>query len=346
MEMHQFFPTSFAWPPSLKGTGVATSVLWKYGLRLFNALDERFMETLDPLQKEAVTRDELSRAIAREVMEGRGTEHGGVWLDTSATDSNWESIEKEFARVYIRPRQFGVDTRRFEVCPTYHFTMGGARIDESGRTSIKGLLAAGEVAGGVHGANRVGGNALSECFVFGRRAGEAAAEAANDQESTDEIAANACRLKEDMRDLLSRKKGSLRPHIVHAALQEIMAKGAGVMRSRPAAEAALVELESLRERAQAKMIVIHEAEQGSYNLDLLGALQARNMLDLGEVILRSALMREETRGAHCRTDFPDIDNSTSLVNILATQDNGRLRLTRDPVSLLELSPRAKEMSLD
>jgi succinate dehydrogenase/fumarate reductase flavoprotein subunit len=346
MEMHQFFPTSFAWPPSLRGTGVATSVLWKHGLRLFNALDERFMETRDPLQKEAVTRDELSRAIAREIMEGRGTEHAGVWLDTTATDSNWASVEREFARVYKRPRQFGVDTRRFEVCPTYHFTMGGVRIDEFGQSSINGLYAAGEVSGGVHGANRVGGNALSECLVFGRRAGQAVTRASGDHKRTDMVAADACRLQKTMADLLGKKENAVRPHVIHAALQEIMAKGAGVIRSRPATEAALFELGQLRERAQAEMTAIQGAERGGYNLDLLEALQVRNMLDLATVILRSVLMREETRGAHYRTDFPDTDDAEWLINILAVRDKRELLLKRNPVKLSKLHPSGKETALD
>jgi len=310
-EMHQFFPTSFVYPETLRGTAIATSALWVYGLRLFNAKNERFMERYYPDEKENVPRDVLSQCIYKEILEGRGTEHGGVWLDTYAVE-NWEHWRRDRARSYIWPAKLGVDVRRAEVAPTSHYTLGGVRINEKAETGVEGLYAAGEVAGGIHGANRIGGNALADCMVFGEIAGREAALSRRGPGKLDMMLLEA--EKERLNELLGRTvaKREVRPAELIVRLRRTMYEKAGVVRSGKLLKEALADLEEIRSLMAQNMIV---GSDPHYNPEWIWAIELDSMSVLSELTVRAAQMRTESRGAHFRVDYPEPDNDQWLKHI-------------------------------
>ncbi len=336
MEMGQFFPTAFVHPDSLRGILIASSAFWKLGLKLYNAKGERFMERYFPENKENVPRDELSKAIFTEIMEGRCTEHGGVWLEASDIP-DYEERVKHRPRSYIWPRRFGLDTKRFEVAPTYHFTMGGIRIDEYCRTNIPGLYAAGEVAGGVHGANRLGGNALAECLVFGAIAGRNAGKRASDVGSSSYDMREVEKERDFVFEVLKRRvPRGVRPIELKRRLQALMQSNIGIVRDAVHLAEAINLIEDLKTEAKLKLTV---ADVEAYNFEWIEALELWNMLTVAEMTAKSALLRAESRGAHFRRDFPNTDNQKWLKNIMVRLEDKEMKLIPTPVSLTKLRPK-------
>jgi fumarate reductase (CoM/CoB) subunit A len=334
MEMHQFFPTAYVHPEYIKGRIVRSSSLWVSGLKLYNAKGERFMERYykDYLgfrpTPEHVPRDMLSRAIYTEIIEGRGTEHGGVWYD--ARDVKGYEPSKMCAVL-------GIDPYRFEVAPTCHFTIGGVKINERAETSINGLYACGEVCGGVHGANRLAGNALPECLVFGAIAGKNAAIRAY-RIQMPEIDIEQLYLERERVFNLKAKKpaNGIRPVTLRRKLQRMMWEKAGLIRDAKGLQHAIEILDSMIDKDLPKLTI---ANVDVWNFEWIEALEMENLLTVAEMTVRTALMREESRGAHYRRDFPETDNINWLVNIIVTKSKkGRMRLSTTPVMLTKIRP--------
>lgn len=296
MELVQFHPSGMVWPPELAGTLVTEAVRGEGG-RLINSIGDRFMARYDAGRMELSTRDRVALANYTEIMAGRGTEHGGVFLDVSHLPP--VTIHNRLPRMYQQFAAIGIDITRepMEVAPTAHYSMGGIRVaPESHATTVAGLFAAGEVTAGVHGANRLGGNSLAEILVFGRVAGAHAASYADeiDIPPLDEalIAATHAQIEE-----LAKLDGVFQRALIDE-LQEIVWESAGVVRSGPGLEQGLARLAELRDRMEG-------APTGTS--DLAAALDLRSMLLTAEATLRAALLRTESRGAHQREDYPALD---------------------------------------
>jgi len=332
-EMHQFFPTAFAWPDTLKGVIVTSSNLWKFGLRLYNAQGDRFMEQHFPIEKENVPRDVLSRFIFQEIMEGRGTVHGGVWLDTTHIEG-WDYLKRERARSYIWPEKLGVDSNRFEIVPTYHFTMGGIEIDACAQTNIRGLYAAGEVVGGIHGANRIGGNALPECMVFGAVAGRYAALNLKD---SNKIADSQVRDEKSriINQLSSGKDSNLRPIDGLRTLKHIMYRHLGIVREASGLESGLEKLGILEETDLPRIRV---SPGRIFNNDWIWRLELGGMIEQAKLYITAALMRKESRGAHFRSDYPETDNHNWLKNIVVINTQDGPEFSTFPVEFTYIHP--------
>ncbi|AGB01145.1 fumarate reductase (CoM/CoB) subunit TfrA [Methanoregula formicica] len=286
MEMVQFHPTGAIIPYDARGRLVTEAVRGEGGV-LKNANGERFMKAYDPARMELSTRDVVARAIATEIQKGRGTKNGGVYLDV--THLSREQIETRLPVMLEQFLKFGVDIRTtpMEVAPTAHHIMGGLRITPECRTTLAGLFACGEVSGGVHGANRLGGNALAETQVFGKRAGEAAGKAPVRKKSVDERQVDACRKRLDA--FLS---GSTNPVQVRTKLQLAMWEGAGIFRTAITLEETLHTIRHLQ--------TMNLKAASARNLAECCIVQ--NMCLTASLICRSALLRTESRGAHVRTD--------------------------------------------
>jgi fumarate reductase (CoM/CoB) subunit A len=287
MEMIQFHPTGAVYPYDARGRLITEAVRGEGGV-LKNSLGERFMQRYDPERMELSTRDVVARAIATEILENRGTELGGVYLDV--THLHRSQIEEQLPIMLEQFLQFGVDIRDepMQVAPTAHHIMGGLRIDGKARTTVPGLYACGEVTGGVHGANRLGGNALADTQVFGKRAGESAGKNPARSRSIDEaqIAAMQDRLDAFIR-------GKVPPSSVRNRLKEAMWAGAGIFRNAPALQATAA---AVRELANAPLFAASPR-------NLTECCAVENMLCLSGLIVQGALLREESRGAHVRTDI-------------------------------------------
>lgn len=296
MEQVQFHPTGMIYPESRKGVLVTEAVRGEGG-KLINAEDEMFMKNYDP-RGELATRDIVARAIYNEIREGRGTKKGGVYLDVTHLPD--EVIEEKLETMLLQFQDVGVDIRNeaMEVAPTAHHFMGGIRINENGETTVKNLYAAGEAAGGVHGANRLGGNALADTQVFGKRAGEAAAKNAinNEIESNDKFVD-----AEKERILKLFKDGDIYPFEIKKELEELMWKNVAIIRNEDGLKDALMRINELKSMLKDMKVL----DITSYNKDLLDALEIIKMLDVAELVTKSAILRRESRGAHYREDFPE-----------------------------------------
>jgi len=286
MEMVQFHPTGAVFPHDARGRLVSEAVRGEGGI-LRNSTGERFMKRYDPERMELSTRDVVARAIAKEIMAGRGTEHGGVSLDV--THLPRKRIEENLPVMLEQFLKFGVDIRErpMEVAPTAHHIMGGLRISADCGTTLSGLFACGEVAGGVHGANRLGGNALADTQVFGKRAGESAGKSAK---QAGKIDTEQIRYQQDR--LESFYRGTESPAHVKTQLQQVMWNGAGIFRNKTDLEATLAKITSL-----SSLALRAESPQ-----NLLECCTVQNMCLTASLICRSALLRGESRGAHVRTD--------------------------------------------
>jgi succinate dehydrogenase / fumarate reductase flavoprotein subunit len=253
---------------------------------------------------ELLTRDVVARAITREVNEGRGSPHGGVFLDI-ASRRPADFIRRKLPSMYHQFKELAeVDITKepMEVGPTLHYSMGGIRVDSMTQQScVPGLFACGECAGGMHGANRLGGNSLSDLLVFGWLAGKNACDYARAMPAlprTDPAQVDAARRRAT--EVLNRESGP-NPYVVHEALQDVMHKGVNIVRTRAELETALRELEAVK--TQAAAVKAHGSSQ--YNPGWHEALSLRSLLVTAEAVTRAALLREESRGAHTRVDFPD-----------------------------------------
>ena len=321
MEMVQFHPTGMVWPPGVKGLLVTEGVRGEGGL-LFNTKGERFMLRYSPQKKELDARDVVARAIHNEIKEGRGTEHGGVYLDIRHKGAAF--IKKKLPGMYDQFKDFaGVDItkERMEVAPTVHYFMGGIAVDaETGATNVKGMYSAGEAAGGLHGANRLGGNSLADILVFGRRAGAA---------MTDYIKSSAQRTvinENDVKAEVDRVKSYLKadgsnPYDIMAKLRDAMSEKVGIIRTGKDLVEALDEIRTL------------ESQVGSigvkggllFNQGLMACIELENMLLVAKCIVMSALQRKESRGAHTRSDYPKKDPEFRL-NITCSYSDGKVVL--------------------
>ena len=288
MEMIQFHPTGAVFPYDARGRLVTEAVRGEGGL-LLNTSGERFMNKYDPERMELSTRDVVARAIATEIQNGRGTKNGGVYLDV--THLPREQIETRLPVMLEQFLKFGVDIRDqpMEVAPTAHHIMGGLRITTECRTTIPGLFACGEVAGGVHGANRLGGNALADTQVFGKRAGEFAGKTGEMMKKVDD---NQIKQIQDIID--SFRNGSGKPAQIRTKLQKTMWQGAGIFRN---AKDLTKTLEIVNELS----LVSLKAESPR---NIAECFIVRNMCLTASLICRSALIRTESRGAHVRVDIP------------------------------------------
>jgi len=303
MEFVQFHPTGMVWPPGVQGILVTEAVRGEGGM-LRNRAGERFMEKYDPKRMELSTRDVVARSIYTEVKEGRGTEHGGAYLDISHKPA--EYVKRKLPSMYHQFKELAdIDITKgpMEVGPTCHYMMGGIRVDaETAQSTVPGLFAAGEAAAGLHGANRLGGNSLSDLLVFGRRAGLAAAEYARRASPAPNDSAQIAEAEKELVAPFS-NAGTESPYAVHRDLQEVMQNLVGIYRTKDDLERALVELEKLNARAAKASVEGSRLFNPGWHL----SNDLKAMLIVSEAVTRSALARTESRGAHSRIDYPNVD---------------------------------------
>jgi len=325
MEFVQFHPTGMVWPPGVQGILVTEAVRGEGGI-LRNKNGERFMERYDPKRMELSTRDVVARSIYTEVKEGRGTEHGGAYLDISHKPA--EYVKKKLPSMYHQFKELAdVDITKgpMEVGPTCHYMMGGIRVEaETAQCSLPGLFAAGEAAAGLHGANRLGGNSLSDLLVFGRRAGLAAAQHAKEV-SAPNLGEGQISAGESEALRAFQQQGGENPYAVHRDLQKVMQSLVGIFRTREDMQKALGELAKLKERAA------HTSVEGSrmFNPGWHMAIELKSMLTVSEAVTRSALVREESRGAHSRIDFPELSPEWGKKNNIVWRDGSGMGLRQD-----------------
>jgi succinate dehydrogenase / fumarate reductase, flavoprotein subunit len=328
MEFVQFHPTGMVWPPGVIGLLVTEAVRGEGGI-LRNAAGERFMERYDPKRLELSTRDVVARAIFTEVKERRGTPHGGVFLDVSHLGE--ARVRRKLPSMYDQFMELaGVNITRepMEVGPTCHYFMGGILVDaETGATRLPGLFATGECSGGMHGANRLGGNSLSDLLVFGKRAGDAAPRHAADGPRLSIDEAQVAESAAELTRFLS-GPGDEDPYRLHAELQETMQEDVGIFRDEASLTAALSRLEELQRRAAN---VRSPSSATAYNPGWHLCCDLRNMLIVSQAVARAAHVRQESRGAHSRLDFPEYDDYWGEHNIVVRRVGGEMRVEPRPV---------------
>jgi succinate dehydrogenase / fumarate reductase flavoprotein subunit len=370
MEFVQFHPTGMIWPPSVRGILVTEGVRGEGGV-LLNKEGRRFMfddipenyrtQTADNEEEgwrytqgdkdarrppELLTRDHVARCIRREVAEGRGSPHGGVFLDISwikrKLPNAREHIIRKLPSMYHQFKQLAdidITTEPMEVGPTTHYIMGGIRVDgDSQMSTVSGLFAAGECAAGLHGANRLGGNSLSDLLVFGKRAGEYAASYAREP-GTPRI--DPAQVEESVKQALEpfeRAGGGEGPYQVQHDLQTLMQDLVGIVRTGPEMERALEGLGRLKDRARR----VGVPGNREYNPGWHTALDLGNLLTVSEAITRTALERRESRGGHFRDDYPDKDPAYAKFNIVIRKGaDGGMQLVREPTR--EMPPELKRV---
>jgi succinate dehydrogenase / fumarate reductase, flavoprotein subunit len=337
MEFVQFHPTGMVWPPGVQGILVTEAVRGEGGI-LRNKDGERFMERYDPEKMELSTRDVVARAIYTEAREGRGTEHGGAYLDISHKPADY--VKRKLPSMYHQFRELAdVDITQgpMEVGPTCHYMMGGIRVDaETAQSTVPGLFAAGEAAAGLHGANRLGGNSLSDLLVFGRRAGVAAAEHAN---RSGPVEVDAQQVLEGTREVLEpfeRDKGES-PYQIHRELEDTMQNHVGIFRDEEDLQRGLRELELLNARAARVKVEGSRLFNPGWHL----ARDLKSMLTVSEAVALSAQARKESRGAHSRIDYPNYDEQWAKHHNIIVREADRMTLKQAPV--LEMPSDLKEI---
>jgi succinate dehydrogenase flavoprotein subunit len=354
MEFVQFHPTGMVWPPSVAGILVTEGVRGDGGT-LRNNTGERFMfryipeffkaETADNEAEadrwyddkknnrrtpDLLPRDEVARAINSEVKAGRGTPHGGVWLDIASRLSEADIIKK-LPGMYHQFKQLAdvdITKERMEIGPTCHYTMGGVRVDpETQAATVPGLFAAGEVGGGMHGSNRLGGNSLSDLVVFGRRAGLGAAEHAQGVDGLPAVDdAEVSRLAAEALEPFDRDGGE-NPYTIHQELQETMQNLVGIIRTEVELKQALTEIGELQERAGKVGIEGHRQYNPGWHL----SIDLRSMLTVSEAVTKAALERTESRGGHTRNDYPTPDPEFGKVNVRVRQQGDGVSVEQIPL---------------
>jgi succinate dehydrogenase / fumarate reductase, flavoprotein subunit len=340
MEFVQFHPTGMVWPPGVQGILVTEAVRGEGGV-LRNKLGQRFMEKYDPKKMELSTRDVVARAIYTEVREGRGTEHGGAYLDISLKPA--EYVKKKLPSMYHQFKELAdVDITKgpMEVGPTCHYMMGGIRVDaEAAQSSVAGLFAAGEAAAGLHGANRLGGNSLSDLLVFGRRAGLAAAEHANKIPS---MAIDPWQIEDAARSMLAffERSDGESPYTIHRDLQETMQNLVGIFRNEEDLSRALEKLEKLKERTGRLSVEGSRLFNPGWHL----AQDLKAMLTVSEAVTRSALARQESRGAHSRIDYAGPNPAWGAKNNVIVREGSTMALRQTPV--FEMPNELKQLVAD
>jgi succinate dehydrogenase / fumarate reductase, flavoprotein subunit len=358
MEFVQFHPTGMVWPPGVMGLLVTEGVRGEGGI-LRNSAGERFMwkylpearrheyaesdtearawldATVAGTQSEArrppelSTRDNVARAIYTEVKEGRGSPHGGAFLDISYLPA--ERVKKKLPSMYhqfVELADVDITKQPMEVGPTTHYIMGGVRVDpDTAETTVPGLFAAGEAAAGLHGANRLGGNSLSDLLVFGRRAGAGAAAYARKLGTAP--APSDLEIEAEQRGMLApfERTSGESPYEVHHALQQCMDRLVGIFRVQSDLERALVEIGKLKVRAGQVRVEGGRAYNPGWHL----ARDLHNMLQVSEAITRSALLRKESRGAHSRLDFTGLDAALGAVNFCVKKSGSDMSIAPTPL---------------
>lgn len=357
MEFMQFHPTGMIWPLSVKGILVTEGVRGEGGV-LLNSEGERFMfryipdafkndvaETEEEANRwvagdrksnrkppELLTRDVVAKAINAEVYAGRGSEHGGVYLDI-ASQRDPDYIRRKLPSMhhqFLKLAGVDITKKNMEVGPTAHYIMGGIRVDpETAETSIKGLFAAGEAAAGLHGANRLGGNSLSDLLVFGKRAGEYAYRHSElVSESRKKIEENDISTAiKDITNLIRAGEGE-DPYTLQKELKEVMQKYCGIIRNEKDLKKGIAKIEELKEKA--KNIAVQEGK--TLNTAWHAALDLKSLLVVSEALARAGLERTETRGAHTREDFPEYDDDLGRENIVLRKERDRMKVTRHKLS--------------
>ncbi len=332
MEMMQFHPTGLLVGKSIATGGLLEEGLRGAGARLYNNVGERFMEKYSPDKLERSTRDVVSRSSYMEIMAGRGTPSGGVLID--ATHMGDKFLLDNFRGMVDRCREYGFDLlhSRVEVSPSAHYHMGGIKIDVDCHTSIDGLFAAGEDAGGVHGGNRLGGNGVADSIVFGARAGDAMTPYAVRSNPGNYSSAQAREICHRWMQMLDRKEGE-NPFKLRADLERTMWHKVGVVRNGRDMAEGIDDLVNLRERIKSAS----GAGSAVYNARWNEAMNTENLACIADMIARSALLREESRGAHYRSDFPERD-VTWLKNICMKPDEGDFKIWHTPVKFTRMTP--------
>jgi succinate dehydrogenase / fumarate reductase flavoprotein subunit len=337
MEFVQFHPTGMVWPPGVQGILVTEAVRGEGGV-LRNKNGERFMERYDPKRLDLSTRDVVARSIYTEVREGRGTEHGGAFLDISHKPADY--VKRKLPSMYhqfLELADVDITKAPMEVGPTCHYMMGGIRVDaESAQSSIPGLFAAGESAVGLHGANRLGGNSLSDLLVFGRRAGLAAAEHAK---RSPVPAIGSSQIEDAERQMLLpfERSGGESPYAIHDDLQGVMQSLVGIFRNEEDLRRALSEIDKLKGRAARVRVEGSRLFNPGWHL----SRDLQSMLTIAEAVTRSALARRESRGAHSRIDYPGLDDAWGMIHNVVVKKADTMTLFESPV--LEMPDELKQL---
>ena len=347
MEFVQFHPTGMVWPPSVQGILVTEGVRGEGGV-LKNSEGRRFMydyipdtfapETSDTEEEaerwlagdpearrppELLTRDVVARAIRSERLAGRGSPHGGAFLDI-ASRRDAEYIKKKLPSMYHQFMKLGnldITTTSMEVGPTCHYVMGGVRVNpETAMTTVEGLFAAGEAAGGLHGANRLGGNSLTDLLVFGARAGLNAAKHAKETKVLDDLPSEQLKNLEQLCLEPFDPERTENPYALMSDLQQTMELHSGIVRTQDEMEKGLELLGDLKQRAEGVRVEGHR----QYNPAWHYALDLRNLLCVAEAITMAALKREESRGGHTRDDYPESSSEFQKVNSIIQEEKGSM----------------------
>ena len=364
MEFVQFHPTGMVWPPSVRGTLVTEGVRGDGGI-LVNSEGERFMfnyipdvfaaETAKSEEEanswlkgeegamrppELLTRDVVARAIMTEVNEGRGSPHGGVFLDIASRQSP-DYIRRKLPSMYHQFKELAtldITKEPMEVGPTTHYMMGGIKVEaNTAASTVPGLYAAGEAAAGMHGANRLGGNSLSDLLVFGKIAGQCAA---NFAQENSKVSPHGEEIKKSIENTLEPfEDGDENPYQIHQELQEIMESHAGIVRTGEELEKGIRKLEELEKRLPR----MHAKGERKYNPGWHLCLDLHNMIITSLALSRAALERTESRGAHTRLDYPDYDDELGKVNMIVRPGPGGMSVVRSP--LLEMPAELKDYVL-
>ena len=352
MEFVQFHPTGMVWPPSVKGTLVTEGVRGDGGI-LVNSEGERFMfnyipdvfaaETAKSEEEanswlkgeegamrppELLTRDVVARAIMTEVKEGRGSPHGGAFLDIASRQSP-DYIRRKLPSMYHQFKELAtldITKEPMEVGPTTHYMMGGIKVEaNTAASTVPGLYAAGEAAAGMHGANRLGGNSLSDLLVFGKIAGQCAA---NFAQENSRISPHGEEIEKSIENTLeSFEDGDENPYQIHQELQEIMESHAGIVRTGEELEKGIRKLEELEKR----LPKMHAKGERKYNPGWHLCLDLHNMIITSLALSRAALERTESRGAHTRLDYPDYDDELGKVNMIVRPGPGGMSVVKSPL---------------
>lgn len=328
-EFVQFHPTGMIWPPGVIGILVTEAVRGEGGI-LTNNKGERFMKKYDPERMELSTRDVVARAIYTENKEGRGSPHSGAFLDISHKGGAY--VKKKLPSMYHQFKELAdVDITKepMEVGPTAHYTMGGVRVNaDTAMTCVPGLFAAGEVAAGLHGANRLGGNSLSDLLVFGRRAGLYAAEYAKKNSGAVKINESDVLSGEKEMSYFFEKESGENPYTVHGDLQNLMQNNVGIFRIENDLKAAIDGLKKLKDRT--KNVKIEGSRM--YNPGWHMAYDLQNMITYATALTQCALQRKESRGAHSRLDYPNPNPEDAKWNsIVKKGNNGEMIISKEPI---------------
>jgi len=356
MEFIQFHPTGMVWPPSVKGTLVTEGVRGEGGILLnnkgerfmFNYIPEAFAAETAKDEKEGndwlngkegamrppelLTRDVVAKAIMKEVKEGRGSPHGGAFLDI-ANRREPDYIKKKLPSMYHQFKELGdldITEEPMEVGPTTHYMMGGISVDaETGASTLKGMYAAGEAAAGLHGANRLGGNSLSDLLVFGNISGRSAA---NFALKSEEISFSKNKLKEAIKETLEpfSKDKTENPYHLHQELQDIMEMHAGIVREEESLHEGIEKLKELSKRVENAKATGDRAYNPSWHL----CLDMKNMIITSLAVAEAAKERRESRGGHTRLDYPEYDKELGMLNIIVRKGPDGLNIVKSDKKIM------------